>query len=491
MTYLKENYKSLLAYTGIFFVLLLNSGLVSIQNSSTASYIIKFTTIIVIVILGVLIYRANDNLNYLKLILFITFTNDFHIYLVFLLLTIFLYNKKLILPWGSDIKPIYILAIWSFISFLINQFVEINLFTLPIYFIYFFSGYVYFIIFYKHCKRNDFNEVISFFYNIVLLMAIVISLQIYFLNNLHPDFWHGGTGDAHDAGLIFSISFLLVATNFSWKTNDKSYTVQEILILILAYPIFFFTDSKTFFVLTLITTFIIILIRLENKFKFIFIGVCISLFLLWLNFSDRKLPISIISFKENVYHLEDYSNTFLVNKKADLVKLAIKSFKSDPLVAFIGGGPATFLSYSSVFKKNIYISSKESSKKGLIQEFRKRLYHLYEPADSWLKIKYVGKEYETQPMSSMYDWRSSIINIFFELGLVGIIILMYLIFYFFTLALTTYKKLKTESLVIFILIGFILFLFYISNWAESTKFGIIVYSYLGYFSALVKTINND
>jgi hypothetical protein len=129
MTYLKENYKSILAYTGIFFVLLMGSGLVKIPVGSVWFYVIKFGIIAAVLGIGVRAWwKAKKNnqppTSYLQLSLFVPFTIDFHLHFAFIFLTIILFNKKLLLPWNSPLKPIHLSNNWGFVPQTVNEFLN-------------------------------------------------------------------------------------------------------------------------------------------------------------------------------------------------------------------------------------------------------------------------------------------------------------------------------------------------------------------------------
>jgi len=89
----------------------MGSGLVKIPVGSILFYVVKFGIILGVLGIGVWTwYKAKANnlppTDYLKLALFVPFTIDFHLHYAFIFLTIILFNKKLLLPWNSPLKPI-------------------------------------------------------------------------------------------------------------------------------------------------------------------------------------------------------------------------------------------------------------------------------------------------------------------------------------------------------------------------------------------------
>jgi hypothetical protein len=482
-----------LSYLGMFFVLLMGSGLIKIPDYTLWFFGIKVGINVAILTIALSAWwRAKKNneppIAYLKLALFIPFTADFNIHYTFIFLTIILFNKKLLLPWKSPLKPIYLLFILGFISYVVNQFIEFNPLSFPIFVGYFFLTFIFFGLFYKYAKEIEFRLLKQYFLNIVMIMIVITIAQIIFLPDVYPDFWHGGTGDAHYAGLFLSIAFILIISKLLEKKSGKVFNFSEIIITVLTLPILFFIDSKTIFIFTLVVFLVIIFIRIEKAVnKIAFVSSIICLILLWYNFSDRKLPISILSLKYNVYYINEYTDHYTSTDKFHLLKEAELTFKNDPIVALIGGGPGTFLSRTALFKKIIVTRIDEKLKNSYLNKFTKIIQSSFKPADSWVKIKYAGINFEKRPYASMVDWRSSLINLFFEFGFIGVLLYSSFIFILIKKGIRLYKKDKRNGFLLITFTTLVMMLFYLSYWGESVKFGISVYSFLGYLF----TIDNN
>lgn len=424
------NLKKLLPYLGIFFVLLMGSGLVKIPAGSVWFYTIKFGIIAVVLGLGIYFLHRQLITDYLKLALFVPFTIDFHLHYAFIFLTIILFNKKLLLPWNSPLKPIYLLFIWGFISYIINQFIEFNPLTFPYFVVMFFVPWLIMGLFYQVKDKEQKDKLILFFLKMVTMMSLVLFLQTIALWNKHPDYRNGGTIGVHTAALFLAIAFLIALNDLVKNKLKPIYGIYTFYLFSVSIPFIFLLDGKYILALLFITIVIYLLSTINKKvIKFALIGSLVLLVGFWYTFSNRNLPISIMMWQGYGLSLDGVLNSFNQSARGQLIQEAIKLPLEDPVRFLIGSGPGTFLSHCS--RLDGYINNnREFINYGFKEKnLRSTLTISLFPKTSW-----ITKKFETTILSnnkftgSLYDTRSSMFSIFFEFGVVGLILLAYMFF---------------------------------------------------------------
>lgn len=484
MVYLKENYKKILPYAGIFFVLFMGSGLVKIPVGSVWFYVIKFGIIAAVLGIGVSAWWKSKKNNepptdYLKLALFVPFTIDFHLHYAFIVLTIILFNKKLLLPWNSPLKPIYLLFIWGFISYVINQFVEFNPLSFPLFTVTFFLPFIFFSLFFQFANSANNVKIHDFFNTIVLMVMALVGIQIISFGDAHPDIRNGGTLGSHYAALFISFALLLILFKYdsidSFRANFK---YRESAILLISLPIMFLLDAKYvlmfLFVVVPITFFIYRLQKLRTK---IIAGISFVVLLsVWILLSNGVMPISTLVVNDANYNIINLSKQFLDSPKARIIESGLKLPQTEPLAFFFGSGPGTFLSRASNARVPVEQGKSAVTYGHSISKSHSKLPSFISEFESSIRKKY-GKEYyiDVPWQGSFFDWRSSFINVYFEFGVIGIVLF---IFYFIYQNLYS-KKNRDILATVFSLTIFMLLLSFFELWYEQAAFQVCAYGITG------------
>jgi len=457
----------------------MGSGLVKIPVGSIWFYVIKFGIIGAVLGIGVWTwYKAKANnqppTDYLKLALFVPFTIDFHLHYAFIFLTIILFNKKLLLPWNSLLKPIYLLFIWGFISYVINQFIEFNPLSFLLFVIVFFTPWVFFGLAYKNVNNENINQLLNHYFNILMIMIGIISIQTIVFWNEHPDFRNGGTKDAHFAAIYLSIGFFIVLNKF-YNKNHKIVISEfyQNAIIVLTIPILFLIDAKYILIFVLLITAITFLIyaKLPWKYKSIVLTLFFCLITYWFMSTNRALPISATSLTYSTYTYDGIIKHFPQTPKGQLIKNAIALPQNDPLVFIFGSGPGTFLSVAANSR-----TPKDSLKYMMTytREYVKtssKLPIFVEPFTSWIKYKYGQIYFSFNDFgSSIYDWSGSFLNIYFEMGIIGLTLIIFL---FWALLKSVKHNARQNKTIVFSLVIFFFLINFVCSWLDQQNFVIL------------------
>lgn len=486
--------KKIITYLIIICALLPGTRLIYIEPESPTFYFIKYFVIGGVVISGVLFYiksKRNENslLYFLQLTLSTAFIPDYQLHYIFLLLTIVLFNKKLILPFNSIFKVIYILIAWAIFSYLINQFIEFNPLSFPIYFLTFFLPFIYLGLFYLNSKVY-YHELVKFFLDLNLIVVGIIILQSLFLTQLHPDYWNGGTPNAHIAAAYLSIAFVLSITSFK-SIKDLSFTknFRRTTIAVITFPILFLVDAKYFFVLNLLITafYFLAISDLSRKIKAAIVGIFAIITVIFFSTPSNPIPISILTLKSQEYNLNVVNLKFINSPKDQLLKAVFKLPLEYPLTFILGSGPGTFLSRADYTQYSI--ANKNKTVK--FNEGREKINFKSEIAvkDTWIRKKYANGFFEsTYDPGSFYNRKSGLISMYFELGIIGLVLF---IFFYLQIAKKAITNPRFENDKDYRAIAILCFLFvimnYFTHWFEYQNYSIIQYGIMGILLARIST----
>lgn len=478
MIYLKENYKKILPYTGIFFVLLMGSGLVKIPVGSVLFYVIKFGIIAAVLGIGISAWRRAKLRNetptdYLKLALFVPFTIDFHLHYAFIFLTIILFNKKLLLPWNSPLKPIYLLFIWGFISYVINQFIEFNPLSFPLFIWTFFLPFIFFSLSFIYRSENVIKAAANFFINAILIMSAIIILQILFLRDVHPDFWSGGTQNAHAAAALMTLGFILVLFDLL-KGQINLSKIKSYFLLVAAPLLFYYMDAKVFLIFIFFYSILTLFLHFAKSktTRILFISFSVIAVFVWLFIFKGRIPISTLTSDSETYTLISVIGNYSEMPKAKLFTEYFKLPFSESVMFFVGSGPGTFISRASLLKYHISNGGTHLSITGEREKLIIPYSSIFYPVRTNVQNKFANI-YDAERHESFYNKKSTIFSVLFELGLIGFILLCW----FFIKRLKEFNSKK--KIVIFALVLLTLFISYFNYWLEQTSFTIALYSLLG------------
>jgi len=206
--------------------------------------------------------------------------------------------------------------------------------------------------------------------------------------------------------------------------------------------------------------------------------------LTWLNYTNRSLPISATSLTHGSYTLNGIIEHFPKTPKGQLIKDGLDLPKKEPLVFIFGSGPGTFLSVAANSRtpkdtlKVMMAYTRESVR------ISSKLPDFIKPFTTWIKYKY-GKSYLLfkDYGSTIYDWGGSFLNIYFEMGIIGLAIIFWFFYYLARLITKIDYKHKTfmiSTVVLFFMINFI------ASWLDQQNF-MIFQSIL--FATFLKTTN--
>ncbi len=468
-------------YIAIFILFFFNSSINNIISNSSILFLFKYGIFGLILLISIYFFIRKEINNYLKLTLFIPFTIDYKLHLAFIILTLLLYNKKLFLKFNSPLKPIYLLFFLGLLSFVINQFIEINLLSFPIFTYTFFISFIFFGLFTNFGLEFK-DELINFFYNLVLIMSAVIILQIIIYPDLHPDYWNGGTPHAHIAAAYISIAFILSAVKLE-RIGTAPFNIyfREIILVIISLPLLFLIDAKYFLILTLI-----ILVGYYFVFSFIsrkikaFSFVTLSLLvILFFSTPEKPLPLSLLTLNAHKYNINRLNAKFHDSPRHKLIQAAVKLPVEEPFVFLIGSGPGTFISRAAYLQFNLANSSND-----ITYNFgREKINFSFKFAkkDTWIRSKYAEDTfYHQDDAGSLFNRRTGLISIYFELGIIGLGTFIFFHFYLIKLVLKE-KDLPRRNLMLAVIPLAVLFLTinYFSYWCEYPNYCIIQYGILG------------
>ncbi len=410
---------------GMLLVLLLGTGLTGFQPKP-AGLLIRVILILGLLGLGLFFYLCRDNTRYLQLALFIPFTIDYLLHFLFILLTVLLFRRRLLPPFSSPLKPIYLLLGWSFFSFAVNQFSEFNPLSLPFFLLTFFLPFTYFSLFFSQAESGGTGRLLNFFTWTVLLNNCLIVLQLLLLPDLHIDLYGGGTGKSHFAAALASLAFILSLLALAGKKPAQK-KGRHLLILISTPLVFFFNDAKQFLVLISFFGLLICLLHLIRRpaWSLALLGLLAAVFSYWIFFTPGKLPLSAHHANLEYFQLPKISAAFFASPKIRLVRLGAGRLAADPVKFIIGTGPGTFISKAANLKH--YLAEGKN-----IRSFA-GLWAGLPWLDAWLEPVYTRQQLQYQELlkveayrtGNLFSSKSTLLAVWHETGLIGLLLLLY------------------------------------------------------------------
>lgn len=471
-----DNLKKILPYLGVFVVLFLGSGLVKIPSDTVWFYGIRYGIIAIVLGLAVYFYSKKDTMSYLLLAIFVPFINDYALHVIFVVLTVILFNKKLLLPFKSPLKPVYILFLIGAVSYIVNQFREFNPLSYPVFIVLFFLPFAFFSLVYKYTNEESKELLLQFYLKLVVIMSAVIILQTIFFWNQHPDARTGGTTHVHYAAVLLVFAFIFVLNKFRFElAGFVKLNIYEKYILIGTLPLLFLMDAKLLFIIAHLILIITLFIYIKKKIYKAALAVIVAALILLMTLSPVfNLPISILSFSYNDNGIYNSVKNFKNSQKFEILKKAVTLPVDEPLTFIIGTGPGTFLSRTSLLKKyfveghtyNLY-GEKDTVNTSFLAS-------LFPPANTRLEKKYNFASIKgMSTMSSVFDWKSSILSFYFEFGIISILAILYFLYRMFLFMLKSNNKQNYNIPLIALMLLFILGISFINYWFEYSNATII------------------
>ena len=488
MTYLKENYKQTILFLGIFVLLLLSSPMFRNNETTTLFLIFGYGLRTLAFVLPIYFYYKKQFNEYICFVLLMSFYNDIYIHLILIIVSIILFNKKLLPELKTPYIFIYLLFALSVVSYIINQFIELDLLSYPIFMVTFLLPTVFYGVGYNLADNIDLKKIIVFFNSIVMALYAVIYLQIFIYGINDPDILTGGTAHPHFAAVFISISFLISV--FAHKTPDLQDDKWKRLIIILLYlPTMYFIDAKYILLWVIVSIFFVSVyfILTKNIYR-IGLTVIVAFSLVLLSRTNFNLPISHVAVKYKDFGISDLERRFKTTQKYEMLKNLVSLPKNDLNVFLIGAGPGTFLSQAGNFR----MPKKENESFATLGGQNIKVSKFFNSKISWVKTKYGQFFLEHQQSSSAFsDWRSSYINLVFELGIIGLG--LYLLFYIMNIKIAFISRLKENKKQLSILLAalgiFFLLMPLMELWAEYHNYLIVSMTYLGLLNGkLIKNV---
>tara|TARA_R110002050_G_scaffold300685_1_gene471525 strand:- start:1065 stop:2513 length:1449 start_codon:yes stop_codon:yes gene_type:complete len=366
--------------------------------------------------LAILYYSKRDIEKFLKLAIIIVFLGHNANQYFFILLTVLLFNSKLLISYKSSFKYILLMFFWGFLSYIGNQLNEINLLSLPFFIASFFLPIAFFVVSHKYVNEKMREQLISFYLRIVLILCFSALIQ-FAIKGSTVDGLTGGTTSAHTLGFHSGVAFLIIASKVLKIFSLKKIPFLEVILLVLVLPVMYLSDSKYLMgnmVLALGLAYMIY--HTHNILKPLIITVITLLVIL--GTSVLKVDKLKFSVKSDV-NIAYVSLRFVDSAKFQLLLQTIALPKTDPLVFFFGSGPGTFLSRSANSRAYDTMEKKVNVGGGTSVQVDSKLPSFIEAKTTWVTHKYATRYFYTLWQGTLFDYRSSLISLFWEYGIVG------------------------------------------------------------------------
>jgi hypothetical protein len=402
------------------------------------------------------------------------------------------------------------LASWFYNFFVIK---DIYLFGLFLWWLTYLLPFLVIILVSTLSHKVDINRVLNIYIYILLFEFFIIVLQAVENNKFYGDHIKGTCWDAHTLSVHFTIGALLVTGRLFDKRRKN--IKLNLLYLFIFYTGLIMTANKTQIILLfiiLISFFLFNLLReifarknFKEYFKYI-IAIIGILVIVLITVTQTYLYRGIVaSYEKNVENVEKIEEEYDIENwpyierwggKLYSYKVALTKIPGE-INLFFGYGPSTYTSRSSstfgLVRLSSYISNSLLPKFGLSEERIKSLEKYYKMEDSELYAKYVGK---IRYKSTINVPMTSVISIWAELGLSGLIFFTVFFVYLFIRLRNArrilIKQEKSGYLIlnqysVLLLVYFIINLFYLNYW-EYPEMVIPVMTFVILSSAYGKSI---
>lgn len=289
-------------------------------------------------------------------------------------------------------KPLILyllLIIYAFTLFFFTSFFFVS-FSGLIFWIFTFAGPVILLLYLIqfNYSENTAENIFVFFRRCIVIQFPIIILQAINMGTIIPGDWAGGSMlDAHNCGIFISIwGMILILPKITLKSKTPSWLSFNFLKR--AFPALFFlliTDSKTIYVIVLISLLLFLLIALiksipkrqiylnRKRISFFFIFGISSLMLLPM-IAQSYVRFALDNPEADIYKVignyfeddnQDLNSGLISNQKTVLYKRVFSQMKKEEeLLWWIGTGPGTFssraantLAYDVLFKESQKIPS--------------------------------------------------------------------------------------------------------------------------------------
>lgn len=370
-----------------------------------------------IAVFGLYYYAKGDYLKYFKIGLIVVLLGHNANQYFYILLTLALFNYRIFTPLkGTPAKYLYLMLFSGAISFVLSQANEINLLGFPFFLLSFFLPVIFFLLTYKFVDIRMREELLDFYKNVILVLAVSASIQLV-LKGSTADGLTGGTTSAHTLGFHLGVAFMLIGSKVIKLSRINHVTLKEYVILSLTIPLMFFSDAKYLMGnMIFAITIIYVLFHTQKLVKPVLIGL---VFLIAVNGLDFIRNNDVRLSTKATVDFSYLSFRFLSSAKFQLLLETINLPTNEPVVFLIGSGPGTFLSRAANSRAYDTMDKASSTGSGSGANVESNLPSFIQPHTSWVTRKYAVKYFQTNWFGTLYDYRSSLISLFWEFGVIG------------------------------------------------------------------------
>lgn len=448
---------------------------------------VKYLILLVQIALSIYAYVKKSNLLALKVILFSAFLPGYIFQYIAIIFSILFYRRRIFSRLENENKAVKFLLVWGGISYLINQFLELNVLSFPFFFLSFFLPMLFFSIFFN--VGRSYRVELMDFIKLISLFSFSMAFIQYYVFELRIDHVTGGLKDAHVLGFVACSLFMFTIIKIyyqGYNCIDK----QDLLIGISSLPVAFLSDSKYIIVFMFFSVIIGIGLFVLNRWARISIFIILISLILFNSyhfFIPNEIALSERDSGSNSINTEQVSKLMSLSASGQLWIKTINLHSLEPWVFFFGAGPGTVTSRAAN-SRAFDTMEKVVSNYGVnanAKDVESKLPSFISAKTSWVTKKHIAYLFKTDWNGSLYDYRSSIISYIWEFGVIGLLILA---FYLIKLTKRIRKlifiedtELKSLSVSYYVLIIFFFQCALVAYYFEYTHIQIFVYSIAGMF----------
>src|SRR6266576_192396 len=450
-----------------------------------------------ILAIALALFVKRDTVGYAKLSIVVACTASQQIGFFFVLLTLLLFREQFILARVPGLKPIRALAALGLGSYLLNQFVELNILSYPLFLLSFFLPIAFYELFHQAAGSQGGTGVLKFFFQVLTILMAVVLVQATLHRNESADWRTGGTLHAHMVGILICVGFILALSRHFWSRARRSdVTLAERIVLLSGLPVVFIVDAKYILVVMLIALAAVVVIYLTFRPRRLFpLGAAVALLFTSVivgrqRLLDVPLVLSSSGFGEVTTTPRTLLDGFWITPRGQILSATLYLFREEPQVFLIGSGPGTFLSRASNSRAYDTMQKNEFDQVGGgNREVTSKLPVIIPPLTSWITKKYAldvihWSTFEELPwQSGLARWPSSVTSVVWEFGIFGAGLLF--LFYARLVAKGLGPRLgvngtRWAGVALAILALFLMLVAYFDLWLEVPQFALLHWGVLGF-----------
>jgi len=235
--------------------------------------IMKYMNIFILLLFSLSLIKGNALIQTKTFITLLFTASDYLIFfgsLVFIPLIIYQYILK---PQVNKVEiTVLMFLLYASFSCVIGMFQEVSLLSYPFWIVTFATSLFIFLYYLKsEFSKEDKNNILSFFYKIIVLQLLIAPIQIYLLLGRfkHGDSGVGSVGDAHVLGYYFMLLLIYILVDVVVLKNKKL-TVFSFLLMPFVFWVAYLVDAKMIYFLLVLAIpfyflFFILLFQFLNK----------------------------------------------------------------------------------------------------------------------------------------------------------------------------------------------------------------------------------